>query len=436
MTVQMNAPTLRFGEFEGQWSKVTFDDLNINVIDGDRGTQYPNKNELLPEGYCLFLSAKNVTKSGFQFSEMQFITQEKDGLLRKGKLKRGDIVLTTRGSVGHKALYTDEVVFDSLRINSGMVLLRHQWKELSNEFVYKSMFTRHFTKQIDVVAFGSAQPALTVKEIKKLKLSVPPTLPEQQKIASFLSKIDEKIGLLSEKKDKLTEYKRGVMQQLFNGKWHEQDGQLNFVPPTLRFKADDGSEFPAWEEREFDDIFNFSTGKNIKQNEASPEFDTPCVRYGELYHMYGEVITTVVNGTNLEHSELTFSNGNEILLPSAGEDPLDIGSASALTLSDVAIGRTINVLRPKGNIDYCPVYVSFYINEKLRKKISTLARGASISNVYNSDLRGLSLPLPSIEEQYVIKSFLLKIEEKLKLTNSELEKAKEWKKGLLQQMFV
>ncbi|MFA0026660.1 restriction endonuclease subunit S, partial [Vibrio sp. 10N.261.49.A5] len=206
--------------------------------------------------------------------------------------------------------------------------------------------------------------------------------------------------------------------------------------PTLRFKADDGSEFPAWEEREFDDIFNFSTGKNIKQNEASPEFDTPCVRYGELYHMYGEVITTVVNGTNLEHSELTFSNGNEILLPSAGEDPLDIGSASALTLSDVAIGRTINVLRPKGNIDYCPVYVSFYINEKLRKKISTLARGASISNVYNSDLRGLSLPLPSIEEQYVIKSFLLKIEEKLKLTNSELEKAKEWKKGLLQQMFV
>ncbi|RIH72846.1 hypothetical protein BJG01_11180 [Vibrio splendidus] len=58
MTVQMNAPTLRFGEFEGQWSKVTFDDLNINVIDGDRGTQYPNKNELLPEAIAYFYLQK------------------------------------------------------------------------------------------------------------------------------------------------------------------------------------------------------------------------------------------------------------------------------------------------------------------------------------------------------------------------------------------
>lgn len=94
----------------------------------------------------------------------------------------------------------------------------------------------------------------------------------------------------------------------------------------------------------FDEIFLFSIGKNIKQNEASPDFEIPCVRYGELYHMYDEVINEVINKTNLDKSELLFSEGNEILLPSAGEDPMDI--ASALTIKNVAIGRTINILKP------------------------------------------------------------------------------------------
>lgn len=185
----------------------------------------------------------------------------------------------------------------------------------------------------------------------------------------------------------------------------------------------------------FDDIFSFSSGKNIKQNESSPEFSTPCVRYGELYHMYGEVITKTINNTNLEHSELTFSAGNEILLPSAGEDPLDIGSASALTLEGVAIGRTINILRPKGTIDYSHIYVSYYINEKLRKRISQLARGASISNVYNSDLKSLDAWLPSFSEQQKIASFLSKVDEKVTLLTEKKAKLTEYKKGVMQQLF-
>ncbi|MEZ9445050.1 restriction endonuclease subunit S [Vibrio sp. 10N.222.54.F12] len=433
MTVQMNAPTLRFGEFEGQWSKVTFDDLNINVIDGDLGTQYPNKNELLPEGYCLFLSAKNVTKSGFQFSEMQFITQEKDGLLRKGKLKRGDIVLTTRGSVGHKALYTDEVVFDSLRINSGMVLLRHQWKELSNEFVYKSMFTRHFTKQIDVVAFGSAQPALTVKEIKKLKLSVPPTLPEQQKIASFLSKVDEKIGLLSEKKDKLTEYKLGVMQQLFNGKWHEQDGQLIFMPPTLRFKADDGSEFPDWEERKLGEVLlSHKLGGNYQNSEDTTQH--PLIKMGNLgrgsislkkveYIKSGEAID---HEDRIKEGDLFFNTRNTLDL---------VGKVAIWNNELPEAYYNSNLLRLgfENNrfMNYC--LNSFNGISGLRR----FATGTtSVAAIYTRDLLKLKIIVPSSDEQIKIVHFLSAIDQKIDLANSELNKAKEWKKGLLQQMFV
>lgn len=204
---------------------------------------------------------------------------------------------------------------------------------------------------------------------------------------------------------------------------------------TPRLRLAEFSKAPQYTQYKFDDIFVFSSGKNIKQKEASPEFNTPCVRYGELYHMYGEVITETINRTNLGHSELTFSYGNEILLPSAGEDPLDIGSASALMLKDVAIGRTINVLRPKGDIEYSHVYVSYYINEKLRKRISKLARGASISNVYNTDLKTLKANLPELSEQQKIASFLSKVDAKIGLLSEKKDKLTEYKCGVMQQLF-
>ena len=201
--------------------------------------------------------------------------------------------------------------------------------------------------------------------------------------------------------------------------------------PKLRFSEFSGDNTKYT----FEDIFNFSTGKNIKQNEASPDFEIPCVRYGELYHMYGEVITKVINKTNLDKSELLFSVGNEILMPSAGEDPLDIGSASALTIKDVAIGRTINILRPLNENVYSQRYVSYYINTKLRKKISTLAKGSSISNVYNSDLKKLKILLPTIQEQKKIVSFLSSIDTKIEQLTKKESLLQEYKKGVMQKIF-
>jgi type I restriction enzyme, S subunit len=204
----------------------------------------------------------------------------------------------------------------------------------------------------------------------------------------------------------------------------------NNIPP-LRFP-----EFKEdWEKRRFDEIFIFSIGKNIKQNESSPVFQTPCVRYGELYHMYNEVISEVINKTNLDKSELLFSDGDEILLPSAGEDPLDIGSASALTVKNVAIGRTINILKPlKANI-YSQIYVAFYITNKLRKKISTLAKGVSISNVYNSDLKTLEIILPNLSEQQKIASFLTAIDQKITQLKQKKNLLEQYKKGVMQKIF-
>jgi type I restriction enzyme S subunit len=206
-------------------------------------------------------------------------------------------------------------------------------------------------------------------------------------------------------------------------------GSVNF--PRLRFPEFEGE----YRQYSFEDLFLFSTGKNIKQNEASPEYETPCVRYGELYHLYNEIISEVVNKTNLDKSDLTFSIGNEILLPSAGEDPLDIGSASALTIKGVAIGRTINILRPLKKNLYSNIYVSYYINEKLKKKISTLAKGVSISNVYNSDLKILNALLPSISEQQKISSFLLLINSRIQTQNKIINDLKTLKIATAKKIF-
>src|SRR5690606_1446709 len=207
--------------------------------------------------------------------------------------------------------------------------------------------------------------------------------------------------------------------------------QQHTLQPKLRFPEFDG----GWKEFSFKEIFNFSTGKNIKQKEAAPHFETPCVRYGELYYMYKEVISNIINYTNLDKSELKFSEGDEILLPSAGEDPMDIGSASALTLKNVAIGRTINILKPKNKNVYSSIFASYYINQKLRIKISGLAKGVSISNVYNTDLQTLFIKLPSLPEQQKIADYLSTIDTKINLLEEKKAQLALYKKAMMQKLF-
>ncbi|NLC27817.1 MAG: hypothetical protein GX780_03480, partial [Campylobacteraceae bacterium] len=111
----------KLGLIPDEWEVVDFLKA-INLIDGDRGTNYPKDEDFSEHGYCVFLSAKNVTKDGFRFNEIQFITKDKDEQLRKGKLVKNDTVLTTRGTVGNIAYFDESVIFKNMRINSGMII--------------------------------------------------------------------------------------------------------------------------------------------------------------------------------------------------------------------------------------------------------------------------------------------------------------------------
>lgn len=190
---------------------VQLESTGIDVIDGDRGKNYPHQNELLSTGFCLFLSAKNVTKSGFSFSETQFISQRKDALLNNGRLCRGDIVITTRGTVGNVALYSPQVPYENIRINSGMLIIRCA-NNISNQYLYQVLRSEWFQKQIMAVQSGSAQPQLPKSHFLKMNIPLPP-LPIQEKIASILQLIDDKITTNNSINDNLEQQAQAIFRQ-------------------------------------------------------------------------------------------------------------------------------------------------------------------------------------------------------------------------------
>ena len=200
-----------------EWEVARIDNPEIAIIDGDRGVHYPQAHELLESGHCLFLSATNVTRDGFKFDTTQFISREKDELLGTGKLARGDIVITTRGTVGNIAHFDNSVAFSDVRINSGMVIIRSTHRGLDTEFLYCSLRNYVFLREYQRVVSGSAQPQLPIRDMKRFHCLMPP-LPEQQLIVGRVALIDNRLGREEEFLAKLRQQKHGLMHDLLTGR--------------------------------------------------------------------------------------------------------------------------------------------------------------------------------------------------------------------------
>lgn len=160
-------------------------DYITNLIDGDRGSNYPSQDEFYKEEYCLFLNTGNVTQNGFDFSSNNFISKEKDKILRKGKLERNDIVLTTRGTVGNSAYFSEIIEHENMRINSGMIILRSDPKRYDSIFVYMLLKSPFMKKSIENFLSGSAQPHLPIRDIKKILILIPEKTSIDQSIVYF-----------------------------------------------------------------------------------------------------------------------------------------------------------------------------------------------------------------------------------------------------------
>ena len=230
-----------------EWKFLTLKEAELEFIDGYRGVNYPKKSELLPEGDCVFLNTGNVRQNSFDFSNLDFITKEKDNLLRNGKLQRDDIVLTTRGTVGNVALYSQEVPFSNIRINSGMVIIRVNRNFWHPYFVYLFFQSHLFKKQISRLISGSAQPQLPISILETV--SIPQlTLDEQKEIIFNIKSIDKKIQINNQINQELEAMAKTLYDYWFvqfdfpdqNGKPNKSSGGKMVYNPELKREIPEG----------------------------------------------------------------------------------------------------------------------------------------------------------------------------------------------------
>ena len=230
-----------------EWKFLTLKEAELEFIDGDRGINYPKKSELLLEGDCVFLNTGNVRQNSFDFSNLDFITKEKDNLLRNGKLQRDDIVLTTRGTVGNVALYSQEVPFSNIRINSGMVIIRVNKNFWHPYFVYLFFQSHLFKKQISRLISGSAQPQLPISILETV--SIPQlTLDEQKEIIFNIKSIDQKIQINNQINQELEAMAKTLYEYWFvqfdfpdqYGKPYKSSGGKMVYNPELKREIPEG----------------------------------------------------------------------------------------------------------------------------------------------------------------------------------------------------
>lgn len=252
-------------------------------------------------------------------------------------------------------------------------------------------------------------------EVKEIYLNFPSKV-EQTKIASFLSIVDEKIAQLSQKHQLLSQYKEGMMQKLFS--------------QQIRFKADDGSEFEEWE------ITTLGlTGKFIGGGTPSKkvtEFwqgSIPWISSSDLVDesIFNINITRFISTEALNQSATKLIPANSILIVSR----VGVGKV-AVTDKDICTSQDFtNLVLNSGNTVFFG-----YLIKSLTGRLLEMNQGTSIKGFVKDDLSTLKVQIPCLEEQLKIANLLSSFDQKIDIVLGQLEQAKQWKKGLLQQMFV
>jgi type I restriction enzyme S subunit len=259
---------------------------------------------------------------------------------------------------------------------------------------------------------------MSKKEFVKLKVPLP-SVGEQQKIAAFLTAVDKKIEQLSKKQELLGEYKKGLMQKIFS--------------QAIRFKADDGGDYPDWEELKLGEVARFRRG-SFPQPYGNPEWydDEDGKPFVQVYDVAGNMrlkSTTKRKISVLAQSSSVFVPKGNVVLTIQGS----IGRI-ALTQYDAYVDRTLLIFT--GYIKEVNKQFFIYVIYLLFEIEKIKAPGGTIKTITKEALTSFKLDLPCFDEQTKIANFLSSIDSKIEQVGKQLDKSKQFKKALLQQMFV
>jgi type I restriction enzyme S subunit len=386
----MNVPRLRFKEFSGEWEAKTLGDVSENVMYG------MNAAAIAYDGTNKYIRITDIDDESraFKPSPLSSPSGEIDD---KFKLKKGDLVFTRTGaSVGKSYLYKVE---DGNLLFAGF-LIKFSITKAHPYFVFLKTLTQCYNGWITVMSMRSGQPGVNAEEFKEFKFNFP-TFPEQTKIANFFTAVDEKIAQLTQKGDLLARYKKGVMQQIFS--------------QQLRFKDDDGREFPDWEDESLDNILNYE--QPTKYLVSSTDYDdknkTPVLTAGK----------TFVLGYTNEMSGI-YEEGLPIIIFD------DFTTAfKFVTFPFKAKSSAMKILKLKSTENNIK-----YIFEAMN--LINFTSGDEHKRYWISEYSRITIPLPCLKEQTKIANFLTALDDKINHNQNQLNALKRYKQGLLQQLFV
>jgi type I restriction enzyme S subunit len=381
-----NTPQLRFPGFEGEWKCEKLKD--ISKIERGRFSPRPRNNPIYYNGKIPFVQTSDIVNAN---GKIEFYTQtlNEKGLAVSKLFPKGSILITVAANIGHSGvLQIDMACPDSLigiKPNSNI----HNY--------YLNYYLSTHQKKMDYLAPEGAQKNINIEFLNPYKIPFP-TLPEQQKIASFLSAVDEKIHQLSRKKELLSQYKKGVMQQLFSGK--------------LRFKDENGEDYSDWEEKRLGELAKITTGKldaNAMVHDGEYRFYTCAKDYYRIDKFAFDTEALLISGNGANVGYIHYYKGKFN-----------------------AYQRTYVLDRIKEDI----FYLKFYLDNFLQERIYTEKKEGNTPYIVMSTLSEMEILLPSLPEQQKIANFLSSIDAKIERTSQQITQTQSFKKGLLQQLFV
>ena len=412
MTENKDVPKMRFSGFDSNWKRTKLSDFT--KIERGKFSPRPRNNPIYYGGNIPFVQTGDVVHSKGRISKYSQTLNEK-GLSVSKKFEKGTILITIAANIGFSGiLETDMACPDSL--------IGVTCNDYNHNIFLQYLFEIEQPK-MDYLAVAAAQKNINLEFLSPYKFTIP-SLTEQQKIASFLSAVDEKIQQLTKKKELLEEYKKGVMQKIFS--------------QELRFKDDNGNNYPDWEVNSLGEIgetFNGLTGKTKK------DFGTgkPYIQYMQIFNS-ARIDTSKFGYVDVKKGEKQkTAQYGDVFFTTSSEAPLEIGYASVLTedIEELYLNSFCFGYRPNSLSELYPHFASYlFRSQALRKQIVKLAQGSTRYNMSKVQLMKVLIELPSLEEQEKIANFLSSLDSKLELVRNQIENTKAFKKGLLQQMFV
>lgn len=382
-TKKQLVPELRFKEFEGEWCK---DKLGAISKITTGSTPSTSVNEFY-NGNCLFVSPADM--QGNRYIKNTKTTLTEAGFDKCRKLKKGSVLFVCIGSTIGKVAQSIGECSTNQQINA-----LEAKENFSNDFIY-SLLEKNGQK-IKLLAGVQAVPQINKTDFSNFKYLFP-TLPEQQKIASFLSAVDEKIQQLNKKKALLEQFKKGVMHKLFSRQ--------------LRFKDQNGNLYPDWEEKRLGEIAT-KESSNISANTIEENF-------GE-FKIYGA--SGLLKKIDFFREEKPFV--------SIVKDGAGVGRTLLCDGNSSVLG-TLDIIKPKVKVVLYFLY-SVLNNVRFEKYIV----GSTIPHIYFKDYSSERITIPCYEEQQKIATYLSSIDTKIENVNNQITQTQTFKKGLLQQMFV